>query len=58
MGDLVNLRQVRKQKQRKTREADAAAIREKFGLTKSEKQKSDAERELASKSLDGHKRDH
>jgi hypothetical protein len=57
MGDLVNLRQARKQKQREAHEADAAANRQKFGRTKAEKQKTGAERKLAEKSLDGHKRD-
>ena len=57
MGDLVNLRQVRKHKQRQDREKLADANRHAFGRTKAEKQRKKAETELAYRKLDGHKRE-
>ncbi len=56
MGDIVNLKRVKKQKARAIRDTEAEANRAKFGQTKAEKQKSKAEAEIAARNLDGHKR--
>jgi len=57
MGQLVNLKGVRKAKARADREAKAQANRIAFGRTKAEKRTTKAEREAADRKLDGHKRD-
>ena len=57
MGDIVNLRQVRKRAARKDREAEAAANRAKFGRTKAERTVQDREAQILKKTLDGAKRD-
>lgn len=57
MGDLVNLRTVRKRKARDEKSATAAENRVLFGRTKSEKALQRAETEKAGARLDGHKRD-
>jgi hypothetical protein len=57
MGDIVNLNRFRKQKAKETREREADANRVAFGRTKAEKKLSKAEKDLAEKSLDGHKRE-
>jgi Domain of unknown function (DUF4169) len=57
MGDIVNLRRARKQKQRDEGAKAAAANREKFGRTKAERLTTKAEAQRSDKSLDGHKRD-
>lgn len=51
-AEIINLRQVRKLKERAAREADAAANRAKYGQTKSDRQLSDAERERNQKVVD------
>ena len=55
MGDIVNLRQVRKRAARKDREAEAAANRAKFGRTKAERALQRSEAEKLGKTLDGAK---
>lgn len=57
MSKVVNLNKARKQRQRdaKRRVADSNAV--KFGRTKSEKAKDQAEAEKAERNLDGHKRE-
>ncbi len=57
MGDIISLKQRRKQTAREQREATAAENRIKFGLSKAKKQAIKAEDTRADKSLDGHKRD-
>jgi hypothetical protein len=57
MAELVNLRSVRKRKERADREAVAAANRASFGRTKSEKSLTTAKRLKDSRQLDAHKRD-
>jgi len=56
MGDLVNLRRVRKAKVRTAVEAEAQANRAMFGRAKSERAHAEAERDLAARRLDGHVR--
>ncbi|MBJ3784398.1 DUF4169 family protein [Devosia sediminis] len=57
MAEIINLRTARKAKARTEKDAAAEANRLKFGRTKSEKLKVEAEKAKASKHLDGHKRD-
>ncbi|MBL8544108.1 MAG: DUF4169 family protein [Hyphomonadaceae bacterium] len=57
MGEVVNLRRARKAKQRSEADAAAAENRASFGRSKAEKEQTNAEREAASRKLDGHKRD-
>lgn len=57
MGDIINLRNVRKQIVRAKKETKAAENRVVFGKTKSERQKAEAEKALESSKLDGHKLD-
>lgn len=55
-AEVINLRQVRKAKARGEREKTAAENRAKFGRTKDDRAKVQAETESAAKRLDGHKR--
>ncbi|SEQ46849.1 protein of unknown function [Devosia sp. YR412] len=57
MAEIVNLRTVRKQKARASKEVQAAENRVLFGRTKAEKQQQAAEKALAEKKIDGHKRE-
>ncbi len=57
MAEIVNLRRVRKSKQRDEREKTAEANRRLFGRTRAEKDVEAARREHAEKNIDGHKRD-
>jgi len=57
MGELINLRQVRKARARTERDAAAEANRLKFGRTKGEKLKDAAEKARAANHVDGHKRE-
>lgn len=57
MGDLVNLRRVRKDRDRRRREDEAAANRAKFGRGKVEKLTGKAQDELEARRLDGHRLD-
>jgi hypothetical protein len=57
MAEIVNLRTLRKHKEREIREQDAAANRAKFGRSKSEKETSKLESARTDKVLDGHKRE-
>jgi len=56
-GDVVNLRQFRKQKARNEAEREAADNRVKFGRKKSEKQITERERARDEARLEGHRRD-
>ncbi len=57
MGEIVNLRTVRKQKRRAGDEKAAAENRAKFGRTKAEKATEKARAEKAARDLDGHARE-
>ncbi len=57
MGEVINLRQKRKEYERERKERDADANRAKFGQPKSEKELTAAERELADRKLDGSRRE-
>ncbi|WP_193335939.1 DUF4169 family protein [Devosia beringensis] len=57
MAEIINLRKVRKQKARSAKDAQAEQNRISFGRTKAEKQLSAAEKALADKRIDGHRRD-
>ena len=56
MGDLVNLRQARKQKKRSAKEKQADASRALHGRTRGERTKKDAEDRKADRQHDGHYR--
>jgi hypothetical protein len=58
MGDIINLKRVRKAKARATAEAEAAANRVAHGRTKAERKLTTAEKRAAERKLDGHKREH
>ena len=57
MGELVNLRTVRKRRVRAEQAADAEQNRLLFGRTKAEKQRQQTEKARAEKHIDGHKRE-
>ena len=57
MAEIINLRQARKQKARAEKEARAEQNRIAFGRTKAERDQIKAERDLADRQLDSHKRD-
>ena len=57
MGEVINLRQKRKELERDRKDRDAASNRAKFGQTKSENKLTAAERELAERKLNAVKRD-
>lgn len=56
MGEIVNLKRVRKDRDRVRREETAAENRVKFGRTKAEKELAKAADDLAARRLDGHRR--
>ena len=53
-GDVVNLRTFRKKKQREEKEAKAAENRSKFGRTKAQKLRDEADRDNQASHVDGH----
>lgn len=57
MADLVNLRAVRKARDRAAKKAEADANAAKFGRSKAEKQREAAAAEKARSDLDGHARE-
>jgi hypothetical protein len=57
MGDVINLNRYRKQKQQAERERRANEKRARFGIPKSERAKTSAERGLEARRLDGARRD-
>ena len=57
MGDIVNLKRLRKRKARNLEEKKAAVNRAKFGRSKEEKLKTAAATEAMVRKLDGHKRE-
>lgn len=54
-AEIVNLRQVRKQKKRTDREKQAEDNRRKFGRTKAEREAARRRREDLEKQVDGHR---
>ena len=57
MAEIINLKNVRKQRARADKEVQASQNRVLFGRTKAEKQKQEAEKVLADRRIDGHKKD-
>jgi len=57
MGDLVNLRQARKRREREAAVAASAENRIAFGLTKAQRRRVEAERAKAERGLDSHRLD-
>ncbi len=57
MAEIINLRNARKQKARVAKDAQAAQNRVLFGQTKAEKLRQAAEKALAEKRIEGHKKD-
>ena len=57
MGDPVNLRQARKQRERVKNRAQAAGNAAKFGITKAERKLETARAEKARATLDAHRRE-
>lgn len=55
MGELVNLRRARKDRDRRRRDDEAAENRAKFGRTKAEKLTTKARDELEARRLEGHR---
>lgn len=53
MGEVINLREVRKRRDRAAREVEAAANRSRFGRTKADRVKEDDAAERARRDLDG-----
>ena len=57
MAEIVNLNRARKAKARADKDAAAVEHRVKFGRSKAEKAKQAAEKAMAQKIVDAHKRD-
>ena len=55
MAEIVNLRRVRKQRARQDAEVQAEQNRITFGRTKAERTQTEAERDKATRQLDGHR---
>ena len=55
MAEIINLRRVRKQRARQEAEQQAQQNRITFGRTKAERSLTDAERDKAARTLDGHR---
>ena len=55
MAEIINLRQARKARERAAAEAQAERNRAKFGLTKAEKKKREANDKLAVERHEGHR---
>jgi Domain of unknown function (DUF4169) len=57
MGEIINLKRIKKQREKSIKETKAAENRTLYGQTKADKQKQRAETALEKKRLDGHKMD-
>lgn len=57
MGDVINLRRARKDREKRAREAKAQENRVAFGRTKAERELSAAQAKLEADRLAAHKRD-
>ncbi len=55
MGDVINLRQARKQRARQDKDAGAARNRTAFGRSKADKQRDQSVADLAERRLEGHR---
>jgi Domain of unknown function (DUF4169) len=55
MGDIINLKSVRKQRARDAKAQEADANRLKFGRRKTQKERDERNAAQAEKTLDGHK---
>jgi len=55
MGDVINLRQARKQRARQDKDAEAARNRTAFGRSKADRQRDQSVTNLAERRLDGHR---
>jgi len=53
LSDIINLRQARKQRQRKQADADAAANRTRHGMTRLQKERAQKEADRRQRLLDG-----
>lgn len=58
MGDVINLRQARKDRARKDKEQNAARNRATFGRSNEEKLRDATVSDLAGRRLEGHRRNH
>jgi hypothetical protein len=57
MAEIVNLKLARKRKARAEQDAVAEANRAKFGRTKAERDRQAAEKKMADRHIDAHKRE-
>lgn len=57
MSEIVNLKRHRKRLARDEKELQAQENRQRFGRSKAERAKADAEKSRDARQLDGHKRD-
>jgi hypothetical protein len=57
MSEIANLKRYRKHLARQAKEKEAQANRERFGRSKSERARSEAEKHRVLRELDGHKRE-
>jgi hypothetical protein len=57
MGDIVNLRRVRKDRKRRDADVTASANRLAFGRTKAERNLTEARNDLDARRIDGHLRE-
>ena len=57
MAEIINLKNARKQQARSAKQAEAAQNRVLFGRTKGEKLQQAAEKSLAGRHIDAHKKD-
>jgi hypothetical protein len=57
MAEIINLRRFRKDKGRSIKEKEADENRRRFGLPKSERERTKAEKDLTARRLDAHKLD-
>lgn len=57
MGEIVNLKRARKQRERLAKEAKAAENRAKYGRTKAAREAADALAGKAARALEGHRLD-
>lgn len=57
MGEIINLNQVRKAREKAKKQADAAENRVRFGRTKNDRRRTADEAQKQARDLDGKKRD-
>lgn len=57
MAEIINLRRARKAKERVVADVRAAENRQRFGRPKAERQRTEAESEIAARRLEAHRRD-